>query len=171
MALLHPRSQECMLEELDLFSVSPTQNSIVKKADIEYQPISAINNSSPVEFNVPGTEDYIHLPYTQLYISGRIKHADGTNLDADEKVGPVNNLLHSLWKQVEVYFGSTQVSSATNTYSGESYCKTVLNFGVSAKTSQLQTSMWYGDSSGYFDDAKVGSTGKNTGFKCTYQRI
>lgn len=165
MALIHPRSGECMIEELDLFSVGPTQTSVIKKTDIEYQPISALSSNSPVEFNVPGTEDYIHLPFVQLYISARIKHKDGTDLDADEKVAPVNNLLHSLWKQVEVYFGSTQVSSSTNTYSPESYCKTVLNFGMSAKNSQLQTAMWYGDTSGSFEDAKLGSTGKNAGFK------
>lgn len=165
MALVHPRSQECMLEELDLFSISPTQNSITKKNDIEYQPISAISNSTPVEFNIPGTEDYIHLPYTQLYVSARIKHKDGTNLDNDEKIGPVNNLLHSLWKQIDVYFGSTQVSNSTNTYSAESYCKTVLNFGMSAKKSQLQTAFWFGDTSGAFEDTKLAAEGKNAGFK------
>lgn len=165
MALIHPRSQECMVEELDLFTVSPTQNSIVKKTDIEYQPISALSSSAPVEFNIPGTEDYVHLPYTQLYVSARIKRKDGTDLEADEKVGPVNNLLHSLWRQVDVYFGSTLVSSSTNTYSAESYSKTLLNFGIGAKKSQLQTAMWYGDTSGAFEDAKVGATGSNAGFK------
>lgn len=165
MALIHPRSGECMIEELDLFTVGPTQTSVIKKSDIEYQPISAVSSNAPAEFNIPGTEDYIDLPYTQIYISGRIKHKDGSDLATDEKVAPVNNLLHSLWKQVDVYFGSTQVSSATNTYSAESYCKTVLNFGMSAKNSQLQAAMWYGDTSGSFEDAKVGSTGKNTGFK------
>ena len=153
-----------MVEELDLFAVSPTQNSVVKKTDIEYQPISALSSSSPVEFNIPGTEDYVHLPYTQLYVSARIKHKDGTDLDADEKVGPVNNLLHSLWRQVDVYFGSTLVSSSTNTYSAESYSKTLLNFGMGAKKSQLQAAMWYGDTSGAFEDAKVGATGRNAGF-------
>ena len=165
MVLIHPRSQECMVEELDLFTVSPTQNSIMKKQDIEYQPISALSNSSPIEFNVSGTEDYIHLPYTQLYVSGKIVHKDGSALASAEKVGPVNNLLHSLWKQVDVYFGSTQVSSSTNTYSAESYTKTALNFGMSAKSSQLQSAMWYSDTAGYFEDAKVGGGGSNQGYK------
>jgi hypothetical protein len=154
-----------MVEELDLFTVSPTQNSILKKCDIEYQPISTLSSSSPIEFNIAGTEDYVHLPFTQLYVRGLIKHKDGSNLDKDEKVGPVNNLLHSLWRQIDVYFGSTQVSSSTNTYSAESYAKTVLNFGMSAKTSQLQSAMWYGDTSGAFEDSKVGTAGKNEGFK------
>jgi hypothetical protein len=154
-----------MVEELDLFTVSPTQNSMLKKTDIETQPISAVSSSSPIEFNIPGTEDYVHLPYTQLYVSARINHKDGTALDKDEKVGPVNNLLHSLWRQVDVYFGSTLVSSSTNTYSAESYAKAVLNFGSSAKNSQLQAGMWYGDTSGNFEDAAVGAGGKNDEFK------
>ena len=80
-------------------------------------------------------------------------------------MGPVNNLLHSLWKQVDVYFGSTQVSSSTNIYSPESYTKTALNFGMGAKNSQLQSAMWYGDTAGAFENAKVGVAGTNAGYK------
>ena len=151
MALLHPRSQECMVEELDIFTLNPTQNSVVKKYDIENLPISSLSSSTPVEFNITGNDDYTHLPYTQLYVSGRIRNKDGSELKKDEKVAPVNNFLHSLWRQVDVYFGSTLVSSSTNTYSAESYAKTVLNFGMGAKKSQLQTAMWYGDTAGHFD--------------------
>lgn len=102
MALIHPRSQECMIEELDLFTISPTQNSIVKKNDVEYQPISTVTADTPIEFNIVGDETYVDLGFVNLMISARIKHKDGTDLEANEKIAPVNNLLHSLWKQIEV---------------------------------------------------------------------
>jgi len=171
MALIHPRSQECMVEELDLFTISPTQTSIVKKTDIEYQPISTVTADTPIEFTVVGDENYVDLGFVNLLISARIKHKDGTNLEADEKIAPVNNLLHALWKQIEVYVGSTLVSSSTNTYSPESYCKTVLSYGMGAKKSQLQMSMWYNDTAGAFDDAKVGDDGKNDGLKARSKLI
>ena len=165
MALIHPRSHECTIEELDLFTLDPTQNSVVKKYDIEHRPLSSLNSSTPVEFNITGTDDYINLPFTQLYVSGTIRHKDGTALEQDEKIAPVCNLLHSLWKHIEVYFNSTLVSSSTNTYSPESYVKTVLNFGMGAKKSQLQSAMWYGDTAGHLDSTVLGVAGKNEGFK------
>ena len=165
MALVHPKSQECTLGELDLFSLDQTQTSVTKKVDIEYRPVSSLTANTSVEFNVPGTEDYIHLPYTQLYVSGTIKHKDNTVLDALERIAPVNNFLHSLWRQVDVTFGSTQVSGSTNTYAHRAYLETVLNFGMGAKQSQLQTSMWFGDSAGGFEDSRVVLAGENKGFK------
>ena len=37
-------------------------------------------------------------------------------IDADEKVGVVNNLLHSLFRQVDVLLKERQVTQATGTY-------------------------------------------------------
>jgi len=52
-----------MVEELDLFTVNPTQTSILKKTDIEYQPISAVTPDTPIEFSIVGDENYIDLGY------------------------------------------------------------------------------------------------------------
>ena len=55
-------------------------------------------------FLSPGTEDYAELSKTILVVRTEVTKADRTNLDANEKVGVVNNFLHSLFKQVNVFF-------------------------------------------------------------------
>ncbi len=67
MALFDNMAQECIKSELDLFTVSMTQTSIEKNSYVEIPPLSAITDSSPLEF-IPGTgEDYIDLNKTLLY--------------------------------------------------------------------------------------------------------
>ena len=57
-----------------------------------------------ITFLSPGTEDYVDLSKTILVVRAKVTKADGANLDADEKIGVVYNFLHSLFKQVDVFF-------------------------------------------------------------------
>ena len=126
MNFVHSKSQECTKSELDLFSVPPTQVSLEKGHWIDHQPVSSVSDGVPITFLSPGTEDYVDL-------STKVTKADGANLDADEKVGVVNNFLHSLFKQVDVFLKEKQVTQATGTYSYRAYLETLLNYGPAAK--------------------------------------
>ena len=92
MNFVHSKSQECTKSELDLFSMPPTQVSLEKGHWIDHQPVSSVTDSGPITFLSPGTEDYVDLSKSILVVRAKVK-ADGTNLDADEKVGVVNNFL------------------------------------------------------------------------------
>ena len=74
-------------------------------------------------------------------VRAKVTKADGTNLDADMKVGVVNNLLHSLFKWVDVFLKEKQVTQATGTYAYRAYLETLLNYGPAAKKSQLTASL------------------------------
>ena len=103
MAFVHHESNECSKTELDLFSIPPTQTSISKGQWIEYHPLSNITDSGSFEFNVSGSGDeYLDLARTQLYVKAKITKANGTALDPNEQVGPVNLFLHALFSQVDV---------------------------------------------------------------------
>ena len=89
--------------------------------------------AGPIEFNVSGTgEEYLDLARTQLYVK-----ANGTALDADTQVGPVNLFLHSLFSQVDVSLNERLISASTNTYHYRAMIESLLNYGEEAKTSQL----------------------------------
>jgi hypothetical protein len=60
-------------------------------------------------FLSPGTEDYMDLAKTILVVGAKVTKDNGTNLGADEKVGVMNNFLHSLFKQVDVFLKEKQV--------------------------------------------------------------
>ncbi|KAF0044788.1 hypothetical protein F2P81_003946 [Scophthalmus maximus] len=91
MALLHHKSSECSMAELDLFSAPMTQLSIEEKQFTEVLPISAITHCGPIEFFIPGDEDkYLDLNDTLLHLSVKITNVDGSDLVADAPVALIN---------------------------------------------------------------------------------
>ena len=84
-------------------------------------------------------------------IRAKVTKANGADLDADMIVGVVNNLLHSLFKQVDVFLKEKQVTQATGTYAYRAYLETLLNYSPAAKKSQLMASLYYKDKAGKMD--------------------
>jgi hypothetical protein len=81
----------------------------------------------------------------------KIQRADGNNLGDDDPVGPVNNLLHSLFSQVDISLNGTLITNSTNTYPYRSYIEDLLSYGPSAKKSQLTAALFYKDEAGKMD--------------------
>ena len=129
--------KECSKSELDLFSVPPTQVGLEKGYFMDHQPLSSVSDGGPITFLSPGTEDYVDLSKTILFVRAKVTKADGTDLDTDEKVGIVNNfrILHSLFKQVDVFLKEKQVTQAMGTYAYRASLETLLNYGPAAKQS------------------------------------
>jgi len=72
----------------------------------------------------------IDLKHTRLKVKCKIKKGDNTNIDATENVGPVNNFLHSLWSQVEIYFNNVLVSTTSPHYGYKAYIKHLMYRGT-----------------------------------------
>lgn len=147
MKLIHNNSQQCMHSGLDVFSLPPTQTAINSSQWVEYNPVSTIAHSSPIEFIVSGSgEEYMDLANTLLEVKACIKAIDGTTVISDTThVAPVNNTLHSLFSQLDVTLNDVTVSSASNLYPYRAYISTHLNFGYDAKTSKLESAMYFID--------------------------
>ena len=156
MSFVHPYSKRCEKSEIDLFSVPPTQLSLEKGRWIDYRPLSSVtNDDSAITFLISGTDEYIDLSKTILVVEGKVKTGDDKDLSggAQSNVAPVNNFLHSLIKQVDVYLNGKQVTPAMGTYAYCSYIETLLNYDVSAKKSQLTSALYFKDTPGQMDEA------------------
>lgn len=154
MSLLHENSCQCTSSQLDLFTVPPTQTSIVAGSWDEYHPISNLLDGSPIEFHVAGTpEEYVDLSQTKLHIKAKITNTAGADIPADEPVGPVNLFLHSLFSQCEVSLNERLVSPSSNNYPYRAYMETLLNYGEEAKKTQLTSALFYKDTAGLMDEA------------------
>ncbi|CAH3126509.1 unnamed protein product [Porites lobata] len=172
MAFVYHESRECTKSELDLFTIPATQTSIHKGQWIEYHPLSNITDNGPIEFNVSGTgEEYLDLARTQLYVKAKITKANGTALDADIQVGPVNLFLHSLFSQVDVSLNERLISGSTNTYPYRAMIESLLNYGEEAKTSQLSMAMFYKDTAGKMNvvNPLAADDEANLGLKARYE--
>ena len=155
MSYVHPYSKRCEKSEVDLFSVPPTQLSLEKGRWIDYRPLSSVENpDSAITFLIAGTDEYLDLSKTILYVEGKIMNNDGTPLSGggQTSVAPVNNFLHSLFKQIDVYLNGKQVTPAMGTYAYRSYIETLLNYDVSAKKSQLSSALYFKDTAGEMDE-------------------
>ena len=159
MSYVHPFSKRCDKSEVDLFRVPPTQQSLERGRWIDYAPLSSVENAnSAITFLIAGTDEYIDLSKTILTVTGKITKKDGeSKLDGNDQsnVAPVNNFLHSLFRQVDVYLNGKQVTPAMGTYAYRSYIETLLNYDVSAKQSQFSSALYYKDTPGQMD--KVGA--------------
>ena len=165
--MVHEHSAECVISELDLFSVPPTQTSIKHSGFLEFNPISSLNDGTPVEFFISGSGDYIDLANTLMQIKVKITRANGNDIDNTDNVGPVNLLLHSMFSEIDVKLNDVMVSSTNNTYPYRAYIETLLSYGPSAKQSQLTCEMYYKDAAGLFEDGNPnGAAGAaNSGFR------
>ena len=120
MSYVHPNSKRCEKSEIDLFSVPPTQLSLEKGRWIDYRPLSSVtNDDGAMTFLIAGTDVYIDLSRTILTVEGKIAVKSGSSVNAN--IAPVNNFLHSLFKQVDVYLNGKQVTPAMGTYPYRAY--------------------------------------------------
>ena len=149
MSYVHPNSKRCEKSEIDLFSVPPTPLSLEKGRWIDYRPLSSVtNDDAAMTFLIAGTDEYIDLSRTILTVEGKIEKSTG----GDANIAPVNNFLHSLFKQVDVYLNGKQVTPAMGTYPYRAYLETLLNYDVSAKQSQLSSALYFKDTPGEMDN-------------------
>ena len=155
MSYVHPFSKRCDKSEIDLFSVPPTQQSLERGRWIDYAPLSSVENpDSAITYLIAGTDEYIDLSKTILTVRGEITKGDGTKLTGggQSNVAPVNNFLHSLFKQVDVYLNGKQVTPAMGTYAYRAYIETLLNYDASAKKSQFTSALYYKDTATQMDE-------------------
>ena len=157
MSYVHPFSKRCDKSEVDLFRVPPTQQSLERGRWIDYAPLSSVENpNSAITFLIAGTDEYIDLSKTILTVTGKVTLKDGTSKltgGGQSNVAPVNNFLHSLFRQVDVYLNGKQVTPAMGTYAYRSYIETLLNYDVSAKESQFSSALYYKDTATQMEES------------------
>ena len=140
----------------------PTQTSIEDGRWVEHQSLTYLGSGCPIGFVIPGTGDaYLDLANTYVLIRAKVVRGVGTDLAPDTPVAPVNNWLHSLFSQVDVYLNDTLVTPSSNTYLIRAYVDTVLSYGAEANNTQLTSQLWYKDTAGNMDSTTV--DGGNTG--------
>ncbi len=155
MASYTPNSYvEAMADEFDLFSDPPMFTSVTKRYYMTYRPTSQITtDSSPIEFNVSGQGvDYMDLKHTQIHVKAKILKSDGSALAATEKTAPINLWLQSLFSQVDISLNGSLITNSSSLYPYKSYLKVLLNETNDAKTSTLQSQLYYKDAGGHMDE-------------------
>lgn len=165
MSLLHKKSAECTLAELDLFSAPMTQLSIEDKKYQECQPLSALNDNSPIEFFIPGDgEKYLDLNDTMLHLRVKITERDGSDIPPDAGVALINYPLNTIFSQCDVILGDRLISQSSATHPYRAMIETLLNFSEDTLKSQFSAGLFYKDTAGAMDSIVI-NNGPNKGIK------
>ena len=145
---------------LCIFDKPSTQTDILKSNVIDYYPLSSIGDGGPLEFHIPGNgDDYIDLKDVALCIKFKVLKADGTAIVAADKVGLNNLAIASLFQDVSLMIGDTQVEGGQMSYPYRAYFDAAMQFQPHAQFTHMQAYGWYKDDSGKFNDET------NSGFK------
>lgn len=155
MAFINSHVNFTTKSELDIFATPPTQNSIESGTTFCYRPLSVLSGASPIEFIIPNSGDeYIDLAHTTIHISAKII-VDDDALVANQKpiIAPVNNWLHSIFSQVDIFLNQKCITPPSNNYNYRAYIENLLNYTDNAKSSHLTAGMWYKDEAGKMNDS------------------
>lgn len=160
MSLVFEHSCLAAKPELDLFSTPPTMAAVEESWSTEYQPTTSLDNTSPIKFTVSGDSNhYIDLHSSYVYLKVQIVKGDGTNLDPDTNVGPINLLAHSLFQQVDVWLNDSLITSSSNLYHYRALFETLLSYSDESKKSQLTMSLYTKDTPQHMDNVADGNLG------------
>jgi hypothetical protein len=164
-------SGEAVKSEMDLYSIPPTQISIQECFSTEYFPISSMDKNVPIEFNIKGSaEDYIDPTKIFLNVKAKIVQSNGDPLPPTASVTPVNNTLHSLFNEVQVYLGDKLISSSGQDYAYKAYITTALFSSGLADKSYLALEMYYKDKIAANGDRDPEKAKEYDGLKKRYER-
>ena len=162
-ALTQPPCAPCTKSELDLESVPPLQVGIEDDYLVRTGPKSSPTAGAALEFHLPASgDDYVDLSHCYLYLQCRVLRADGTAIrssrgadgaeGADASVGPVNQIFHSLFRQVDLVMNDVLVSTSGDTYPYRAYLTNLLSYGSGAKGGWLRRlEGWVTDEAGRYD--------------------
>ncbi|XP_071442684.1 uncharacterized protein F54H12.2-like [Hetaerina americana] len=155
--------EEYIPDSLNLFSEPALQASVDGCTVVPYKPIASLDNSREIRFSVKDSGDrYRNLGGITLNLKVKLCKSDGTNYgESDNKQpGVVNNLLHSMFDQCQVYFNGVRMTSSEN-YPYRSYLENLLNYGVDASRTHLECNGWALDTGNNLDL----QTAPNKGFE------
>jgi hypothetical protein len=172
-------SEECGKSELDLFSIPPTQTVMEEGRWDTIKPYSNFEEGT-LHFDIEGDNlCYLDLAQTELIITVKLFNDTNSEIDSLETpympeqsgtnaklssekdyliknaakyISPVNNLFHSLFQQVQVKIGNTEVENTNIYYPYRAYFENLLCYDNEAKTTLLKNEMWIKDTAGKMDD-------------------
>ena len=153
MSLVNENTPVTPLQPFELFSNAPAQTSVEKTRTDYYRPISQLNTGGYIEFDVNSQpNEYIQLNEIFLYLKFKVKltKTDATATDKLalkhwDKVSLVNNVIHSMFNQVDLSINDIQTTVSLLTYAQKAYLENILFTTDEARNSYLKGAGFYID--------------------------
>jgi hypothetical protein len=144
MTAIHELSTVIPLPQYELFSVPATQTTVDRSYSTEYRPINVLDSRSWIEFVIPtAIDEYVDLAETRFALTLRMDLLKDNVATGDwDKIAPVNNLLHSIFEEVDLIIGDKHLTTSLQDYPFLSYFRSLTGYSQSAKKSFMRTQGW-----------------------------
>ena len=156
-----PGSSQSYRNNLELFSIPPTDVSVLSKQFVCIEPTNSISDeNNPIMFNIPPfVEKYIDLHSSYLYIKAKIVKKDGGEIPANANIAPSNYFFYTLFSAVDVSLNGVVVTEPSYTYPYKVLMNYMCTKSKAEKKSFLTQELCYPDT------AQNTFTDTNSGFK------
>ncbi|KAM7428306.1 hypothetical protein ABFA07_020689 [Porites harrisoni] len=124
------------MSSLDIFSVPSTDYNLQGYRMVPYHKLSS--SITPMKFSMQALDDYVDLNRSYFVIDLRLSTSGDNGIVADANAASdanntkftyaVNNLAHTIFKQINVRFNGTLMTEQTDTYAYSAYFKILLNY-------------------------------------------
>lgn len=166
MAFINQAHEMTAKSELDIFTGIPMQTAIESGSNQSYRPVTSISNNGPIEFIVSGSsaDEYLDLARVYIHVRARLTvplpapSAQAPN-PAIPVIGPVNNWLHSMFSQVDVFLNQKCITPPNNCYPYRAYLETLLNYSLESKNTHLSTGLYADDTANHMDSTRAENIG------------
>lgn len=160
MSLINSLSSPVVRGQVDLFKVPPTDTTVESTFFAEFKPVVNIQDSdAKIEFRISGNStQYLDLNDSFLFLTVKVVDKDGSNVTSND-ISTVNNFMHSLFSQVDLYINNQLISTTNNCYAYKAYVESLLSYGSDYMKSQGPCAMFFKDT----NKNKIDDT--NEGFK------
>ena len=138
------------MSSLDIFSVPSTDYTLQGYRMVPYHKLSS--SITPMKFSVQALEDYVDLNRSYFVIDLRLYSSATNGIVADANsasdgdntkfVYAVNNLAHTIFKQINLRFNGTLMTEQTDTYAYSAFFQTLLNYNRDDGETLLQPQGW-----------------------------
>ena len=138
------------MSSLDIFSVPSTDYNLQGYRMVPYHKLSS--SITPMKFSVQALDDYVDLNRSYLVIDLRLYSSATNGIVADANsasdgdntkfVYAVNNLAHTIFKQINLWFNGTLMTEQTDTYAYSAFFQTLLNYHRDDGETLLQPQGW-----------------------------
>ena len=159
MTTLHPLSHGTPLSEFDIFSVPPTQLSVVNDVETEHRPLLPMSSDrlAVFEFSTAPNE-YVKWTETEIYMKLRIKLASlqgATELKRTDwdRINTEPNFMHTMIQSLNLSINGRVVTKSSITYPYRAFMDNFIGYSDGAKAGHLSSILWQRNPARYTPNA------------------
>ena len=147
----------CSKSELSVFDDVRVQVATEKGQWQTILPIGSLDNQGSITCLVSGSSNSaIDLNNISMYVAFKVLKADGTNLAADAPVAPINNLLYSMFRDIQLQLNGQVVTRGSYEFPYKTYLQLMTEFDWAKQGEDLDQGAcigFYPDTPGNADKA------------------